>query len=78
MPTFEDALAEALDRCSQGEPPEIVAADYPEHDILPYLQLAEQLKDSPCQKTAPSAEWMQRSLRRLLERQSGEDSPSSN
>jgi hypothetical protein len=30
MPTFEDTLAEALDRCSQGERPEIVAAEYPE------------------------------------------------
>jgi hypothetical protein len=48
--TFEAALAEALERGERGEPLEAIAADYPEHQLLPYLELAlrlSQLGDRP-------------------------------
>lgn len=67
MLTFEDALAQALDRCNLGESPDEVATAFPDYDLLPYLRLAERLRvgTSP----APSTDWMQRSLQRLVGRQ---------
>jgi len=64
--SFEDALAEALERCSQGESPEAVAASYPDLDLLPYLILAEQLRRTPT--LGPSEQWLRRSLKHILKR----------
>jgi hypothetical protein len=68
MTPFEDALAEALDRCGRGEPAESVAADFPEHDLLPYLRIVQRIQSVPEPNGQPSSEWMQRSLQRLLTR----------
>ena len=78
MLTFEDALAQALDRCTEGEPAECVAACYPDYDILPYLRIAQQIQAAPVPDLAPSSEWMQRSLRRLLHRNPNEPGPTHN
>lgn len=67
MTPFEDALAEALERCSRGEPPECVAASFPEHDLLPYLTIAQRIQRVPADDE-PSSDWMHRSLQRLLTR----------
>jgi hypothetical protein len=67
MLTFEDALAQALDRCNLGESPGEVAAAFPDHDLLPYLDLAERLRVA--RASEPSTDWMQRSLQRLVGRQ---------
>jgi hypothetical protein len=42
-PGFAEVLAEALERCERSEAPEAVAAEYPEHQLLPYLDLARRL-----------------------------------
>jgi hypothetical protein len=61
-PSFEDALAVALERCRRGETPDAAAAAFPDHDLLPCLELAERLR-------APaSPSWLRRSLARLLRR----------
>jgi hypothetical protein len=75
MLSFEDALAQALDRCSDGEAAQYVAACYPEYDILPYLLIAQKIQSAPMSEAAPSPEWMQRSLLRLLQRESTEAGP---
>jgi hypothetical protein len=62
--SFEDALAEALERCSLGENPETAAAHFPDHDLLPYLQLAKRLRALPSSELSP--EGLGRSLARLL------------
>jgi hypothetical protein len=41
---FHDALALSLERCERGELPEAVAADFPDHELLPYLELAQRLR----------------------------------
>jgi hypothetical protein len=65
-PSFEDNLEEALERCRLGEPPADVAATCSDHDLLPYLLLAERLRAI----AAPvrGAAWFRRSLKRLLAR----------
>jgi hypothetical protein len=74
MTPFEEALAIALDRCGRGESAESVAADFPEHDLLPYIRIAEHIRiaerihGTPSTEALPSSEWMQRSLHRLLTR----------
>ena len=68
MTPFEDALAEALDRCGHGEPVELVAAEFPEHDLLPYLHLVERIQSVPDACSQPSSDWVERSLQRLLTR----------
>jgi hypothetical protein len=70
--SFEDVLAEALERCSLGESPETAAAHFPDHDLLPYLQLAERLRALPSPELSP--EGLHRSLARLL-REMGDDAP---
>jgi hypothetical protein len=70
MTPFEEALAIALDRCGRGESAESVAADFPEHDLLPYIRIAERIQGTPSTESLPSSEWMQRSLHRLLTRKS--------
>ncbi|MFN0072948.1 MAG: hypothetical protein ACKVVP_15800 [Chloroflexota bacterium] len=78
MTTFEDALALALDRCGRGESAETAAAAYPEHDLLPYLRLALNIQNAPPEELAPSSEWMQRSLQRLLMRKQENPDPTAN
>ena len=68
MTPFEDALAAALDRCGGGESAESVAAEFPEHDLLPYLRLVQRIQSAPGPSCGPSSDWMQRSLQRLLTR----------
>jgi hypothetical protein len=68
MTPFEEALAIALDRCGRGESAQSVAADFPEHDLLPYIRIAERIQGTRSTESLPSAEWMQRSLQRLLAR----------
>jgi len=71
MTPFEDALAEALDRCAHGESVESVAADFPEHELLPYLRIVQRIQSAPEPGDQPSTAWMQRSLQRLLTRKQG-------
>ena len=77
MLTFDDALAQALDRLIRGEPAEAVAACYPEYDVLPYLHIAQQIKDvsrvNP--NAVPPSKWMRRSLQRLLQRKRHQADP---
>jgi hypothetical protein len=73
MPPFEDALEQALDRCGRGESAELVAADFPEHDLLPYLRIVQSVRSAPEPGREPSPEWMQRSLQRLLTRKQSEE-----
>jgi hypothetical protein len=40
----EEALARTLALCKQGVPPATAAAAFPDHDLAPYLELAEQLR----------------------------------
>ena len=68
MTPFEDALAEALDRCGRGEPVELVAAEFPEHDLLPYLDIVQRIQNVPDACSRPSSDWIERSLQRLLTR----------
>jgi hypothetical protein len=63
--SFEEALAEALERCSLGEPPEAAAAAVPQFDLVPYLGLAGRLRDLACPS---AAEWVEHSLERLCSR----------
>jgi hypothetical protein len=43
-PSFEEALAEALERCERGETVEAAAAAFPEYDLIPSLVIAERLR----------------------------------
>ena len=43
-PSFEEALAEALERCERGETVQAAAAAFPEYDLIPSLVMAERLR----------------------------------
>ena len=65
-PSFEDALADALEQCARGETPDSAAAALPDYDLLPYLELAERLRVSSPARSSP--QWLRRSLMRVLRR----------
>jgi hypothetical protein len=62
---FEDALAEALERCSLGASADEAAAAFPQFDLLPYLGLAGRMRSVAC---APPLQWVEESLGRLCDR----------
>jgi hypothetical protein len=54
--TFDAVLARALERCERGEAPDAVAASFPDHELLPYLELAQCLGQLEPENGAAAAE----------------------